>query len=306
MHQPLVYTVTAHPSGYFCGGLSMGLSKPGNLKKPKSPRGSNGLTNHGRLIVLDGCALLTRYYPNQLSFLTWTFPPEYVSQVKQNWAALVRLLLLKLVYWLKKLRLPTHYVGVTELQKNGNPHLHLVFVGRRSRSGSWLITPSLLDKILFEAVENFCVDCDRTRFKSAGRVEPVRSDAGRYLAKYLSKGNHNKPLHRTPQNDLVIAASSESAGELHRCDGERTAQNSAVAWHPPTWYFCDRGLRKGIANSLVRFHLRVTCWATIHDLFSETGGYFNLVVREHIPVGFVAFTLPNLVEWLTVKLCGGQ
>jgi hypothetical protein len=269
------YSVIVHPSG-FCTGHLLGLSgHPNSEKIARAPRGSKGLTSKGKLTILDACAILSRHFLGQLSFLTWTFPPEYCDQVKVNWSRLVRLLLKKLQYWLAKFRLPQNYVGVTELQKNGNPHLHLVFVGRRSRSASWLITPSLLDKLLFEAVQEICPHADQTRFAAAGRVEPVRGDAGRYLSKYLSK----------PKIQPMVEPQSSTVG----------------GWFPPSWWFCDRNLRNAVANSLIKFRFRVSCWAQLHDLFASVGGCFNLIVREEIPVGWLAFVPPNLVVWLTIN-----
>jgi hypothetical protein len=269
------YTVIVHPSGFVTGSL-LGLSShPNSEKCDRAPRGSKGLTGKGKLTILDACVILAKHYSGQLSFLTWTFPPEYCDQVKANWSRLVRLLLKKLQYWLKKFRLPEHYVGVTELQKNGNPHLHLVFVGRCSRYKGWLVTPSLLDKLLFEAVQEICPECDRARFATAGRVEPVRGEPGRYLAKYLSKPKLQIQTESEPQ-------SSDSVG-----------------WFPPSWWFCSKDLRGAIARSLVKFRLKVSCWVTLHDLFAGAGGWFNLIVREEFAVGWIAFVLPNRVEWIT-------
>jgi hypothetical protein len=273
------YNVIIHPSGFVTGSL-LGLSNhPNSEKIARAPRGSKGLTSKGKLTILDACAILSRNFRGQLSFLTWTFPPEYCDQVKANWSRLVRLLLKKLQYWLAKFRLPQNYVGVTELQKNGNPHLHLVFVGRRLRSSNWLIQPSVLDKLLIEAVAEVCpeAEVEPSRFAAAGRVEPVRGDAGRYLGKYLSKPKQAESEH------------SDSA-----------------SWFPSSWWFCDRNLRNAVANSLIMFRLKISCWAELHDLFTTAGGFFNLIVREDIAVGWLAFVPPNLVVWLTVKLCGGR
>ncbi|WP_448572359.1 rolling circle replication-associated protein [Trichothermofontia sp.] len=267
------YTVIVHPSGFVTGSL-LGLSRhPNSEKCERAPRGSKGLTSKGKLTILDACAILSKYYPNCLSFLTWTFPPEYCDQVKANWSRLVRLLLKKLQYWLKKLRLPQHYVGVTELQKNGNPHLHLVFVGRRNRYQSWLVQPIVLDKLLFEAVQEICPECIRSRFSAAGRVEPVRGEAGGYLAKYLSKPKQAE------------SAETDSAG-----------------WFPPSWWFCSQDLRGAVARSLVKLRLKVSCWATLHDLFVGAKGWFSLIVREELTVGWIAFVLPNRVEWITFPI----
>jgi hypothetical protein len=273
------YTVSVHPSGFVTGSLSLlGLSGHPNSEKcdrvpDRAPRGSKGLSGKGKLTILDACAILARQYPSRLSFLTWTFPPEYGDQVKANWSRLVRLLLKKLQYWLRKHRLPEHYVGVTELQKNGNPHLHLVFVGRRSRYKGWRMTPSLLDKLLFEAVEEICPGCDRGRFESAGRVEAVREEASDCLGKYLTKGK-----------------------QLENCD--------SAGWFPSSWWFCSQKLRQAVARSLVKFRVKVSDsdWARLHDLFVGAGGWFNLIIREGLAVGWVAFIHPSRVGWLTTQL----
>jgi hypothetical protein len=123
---------------------------------------------------------------------------------------------------------------------------------------------------------NNAPDSDPSRFAAADRVQPVH-DAGRYLSKYLSKP---KQLPPEPQ-------SSGGAG----------------TWFPSSWWFCDSPLRSAIANSVVKFRLTNPSLAELHALFSAVG-FFNLIVREERPVGWVAFVPPNLLDWLTTKLSG--
>lgn len=302
-----VYNVAIHPSGYITGALAhMGLSKRANSEKSKRQRGAGGLTNHGKHIVLDGAALLDKFYHGRLSLLTWTFPPEYCDRIKAKWPTLMRLLLKKLRYWLEKQGLPDHYLGVTELQKNGNPHVHLIFVGRKSRFGNWLMVPALLDKLLFEAVDEVCGGgCDRQRFASAGRVEAVRGHAGRYMAKYLSKGNVGIPKSNAEIFSGVTLSQVSVTDELNQTtasskDNLSSSVTLLNGWHPSSWYFCDRQLRRAAARAVRRFQLRCNPRHIKHLVEGVFGGRFWEVVREEQIVGFAGFVLPNAIKFLTM------
>lgn len=212
--------------GRWYSGL-MGLSAPSNSQKKR--RGLGGITRHGRTLVREAAVGLEQRYGKEcLSFWTCTLPAlpeEDMRVVCENWSALLKNVKEKLLYHLEKKGLPPHIVGVTEMQteryeRTGEPawHAHFVFVGRHPFQ-SWSFTPSDLDKLWREAVEELCTT--RPSFYAACRVESIRMSVGGYLAKYLSKGS-------------AVSRIAEELGE----------------WCvPSSWYICTKGLRSWVKQN---------------------------------------------------------
>ena len=173
----------------------LGLSAHANSEKKR--RGLGGLTSHGKVLVRESAfALQERYGKWRLSFWTCTLPqlsPRDTTAVCKNWSKLLENLKAKLKYHLESRGLPTHIVGVTELQPSrwrswGYPawHIHWLFVGK-GNSGGWAVTPELGDKLWKEAVEAYCEES--YDFGKSCRIEPIRKSAAGYMAKYMSKGS---------------------------------------------------------------------------------------------------------------------
>lgn len=172
----------------------LGSSALANSKKRR--RGMSGLTSHGKVFVRESATgLQDRYGKWRLTFWTCTLPRltdwDTVS-VCQNWSKILHNLRLKLAYHLKAANLPSHIVGVTELQaarweESRYPawHIHWVFVGRH-RGKPWAISRELGDKLWKEAVETYCTQS--YNFESSCQLASVKKNVAGYLAKYLSKG----------------------------------------------------------------------------------------------------------------------
>lgn len=88
----------------------------------------------------------------------------------------------------KRLRVPVpdHWWFVIEPQKAGRPHWHFVFRCKARRGRGWLLGKGRLDRLIasaFRTVTGVVIPV-----KSAGNVQALRRDPGRYLSKYLRKG----------------------------------------------------------------------------------------------------------------------
>lgn len=208
------------------GGRAMGLSALVNSEKRR--RGLGGLTTHGKNLVREAAyGLQERYGKEYLSFWTCTLPrmtDADMRSVCKGWARIVENVKKKLVYHLGKKQLPTHVVGVTELQpdrwaaeKYPGWHLHIVFVGRK-RGRDWAISTELGDKLWSEAVSEYTES--EYSFHASCKLEPIHTSASGYLAKYMSKGS------------AVI-------GEV---------EESYPGCTPSAWYFVTKSLRTWVVR----------------------------------------------------------
>lgn len=202
-------------------GLSTSLSP-----RKRARRGSRGLTSHGKRIVRNGAHLLEQKVgKDQLAFATFTFPalhPDDWEAVLENWSKCLDNFKHRLSEALQRGGLPGLLVGCIEVQekrrtRDGSPalHVHLVFQGRKRRK-SWLLTPKRLRKLWknqWEKVLKFGYDWSATE-----NVQRVVKSAGRYLAKYLSKGFKSV----NPQG------------------------SEAEMPHIPAWYVCSKALKLAI------------------------------------------------------------
>jgi hypothetical protein len=100
-----------------------------------------------------------------------------------------------LKYWRKVLARLLERVGlpredlvvVLELQKRGAVHFHTVFVNHYRR-GRYVLSLGQLDKAWKQALTAVVPALKTADFSKSCRTERVRKSAGRYLAKYFSKG----------------------------------------------------------------------------------------------------------------------
>lgn len=79
-----------------------------------------------------------------------------------------------------------HWWYVVEPQKAGRPHWHFVFRCKARRGRSWLLGKGRLDRLIRNAFRT--VTGSSWSVKAAGNVQALRKNPGRYLSKYLRKG----------------------------------------------------------------------------------------------------------------------
>jgi len=170
--------------------------------KPKTvrrPRGSSGLTAHAKRLLVGAINLLeVDYGRHNLVFHTATLPSDK-PEIKLEALAKSKQIL---KYWRQVLsRLLTKFglsgddiVIVLELQKRGAIHFHTVFINPR-RQGKYVLSLEQLDKAWYQALTAVLPVLKSANFKPSCRCERVRKSAGRYLAKYLSKGTTIKDIN---------------------------------------------------------------------------------------------------------------
>lgn len=200
-------------------------------QKPRLPRGLNGMTSYARRLVTNCVAYMEeRYGKDQLTFLTLTLPrvtDEELAAIQDNWADILHRTTELLSEALKRKGLPGEIVGAVEIQpqrfeRTGQevPHLHLVFVGRH-RKKTWALTPKMIRNIWSKQCQKRIER--QLNWNAAVDVRRVVKSAGRYLAKYLSKGS--------------------TTGTSDPCTGE---VKSFVA----SWYVASLSLRRRFKKSI--------------------------------------------------------
>lgn len=164
----------------------------------RAPRGRKGITGHGRKMVKSAATLIQRRFTaRRTTFCTVSMPvlpQSHRAELAKCWPELLR----QLLQWIGR-RLATQglspaIASVTEIQPKrlagygeAYLHLHLVWGNRMARSGNWAL--SAVD------VRAWCERFLRKRgIWTDGawvrvNVQPVKSTAAGYLAKYMSKGS---------------------------------------------------------------------------------------------------------------------
>jgi len=173
-------------------GDSRQAGAPSEVKVTRLPRGSRGLTSYGKRLVVGSVNLLEqRHGKHNLVFHTATLPTDdpalKIEALKRSKQVLK--------YWRKVLSRLLDRVGlpkddiviVLELQKRGAVHFHTVFVNHYRR-GRYVLSLQQLDKAWRQALTAIMPVLKQADFSKSCRTERVRKSAGRYLAKYLSKG----------------------------------------------------------------------------------------------------------------------
>ena len=177
-------------------GLSGGseFGHPVGACEARTRYGWNGLTGSGRRKVRQiASALQTRR--RDCVFWTITLPSEIIYALAKldTWHIfqdhIRRYLRRKLI----QRGLGGELVGVAEIQmertvRDGElcPHLHIIYIGKKSGKKCWAIHYTVLDRIISRALEAAGIrGADVT---AAGQVERVKASCAGYLAKYMSKG----------------------------------------------------------------------------------------------------------------------
>lgn len=172
------------------------LSDVSNSRK-RPRRGLKGITSYGKQSVKAGGFLMRDRFPHhRMTFATVTIPPlppEQRQMVVERWPEIVRLGIEWLGRRLERQGLPRAIVSVSEIQPKrlvstgeGYLHLHMLWLNHPGRKGNWAVNPvdfgawfeaTLRRQLDYGGVDRVNVD-----------VKPVKGDAARYLAKYMSKG----------------------------------------------------------------------------------------------------------------------
>lgn len=221
----------------------LGSSPDRNSETPVR-NGLLGITGYGRRQVRRGCAVLERDRP-RLAFWTVTLPPDAMAQIRSLdcWDRFQSALRHRLVEMLTLAGLPPLVVGVAELHpartaREGAPapHLHVAFVGRRTRWNCWALDRWRLDAAIGQALGRCGIRCEN--LAQAGNVQAVRRSVGRYLGKYLSKGG----------SSLAVCG--------------RNYQGT-----PRQWWFMSRALLRRVAETTVPLPSGFVAW--VHESRQE-------------------------------------
>jgi len=177
----------------------LGLAVPSSETRPPTatkrvlaPRGSRGLTSYAKRLLVGGVNLLEqRHGKSNLVFHSATLPSDdptiKIETLKRSKEILK--------YWRKVLsRLLERYglphddiVIVLELQQRQAIHFHTVFVNP-CKWGRYTLSLETLDAAWRQALTAIFPVLKTADFSKSCRTERVKKSAGRYLAKYLSKG----------------------------------------------------------------------------------------------------------------------
>ena len=203
----------------------IGSSSPA-ISRKRGKRGCRGISAKSADSIKYWVGQLERKYGRKrLSFLTLTVPDfqgNLRGQLQEAWAEIVHRMVDELKRILRRVGAPTDAVfGCTEIQIKRSerdgwnvPHLHLVFVGRKSIRGNWFISAPSVRRLWKRVVCNQ-LPVDSYDFGASENLQQVKRSAARYLGKYLSK------------------QSSKS----------RTAADCGE-WHPTEYIVCGRKYRR--------------------------------------------------------------
>lgn len=193
-------------------------------------RGLNGITRRGKHLVKSGGKYLEEgSRPKTVVFATCTLPgsPQATLEAAKDWPAIVNRMMVAMKRELNNNNLPTHVLGVTEIQEKrflrdgGMPlHLHFVYVGRQHAYQDWFISCDRLRTLWSRAVTGGGSEegPDPLEWKSSVDLQMVKRSVAGYLGKYMSKGVQ------------AIQTVTRENPEL-------------VEFLPRHWYFCTAGLR---------------------------------------------------------------
>jgi hypothetical protein len=168
------------------------LRAKSTVTKVRSPKGLRGLTAHAKRLLVGSVNLLeSKYGSKNLVFHTATLPTDN-PKIKLDALRFSKKIL---CYWRKVLSRLLARVGlsgndiviVLELQKRGAIHFHSIFLNPY-KNGRYVLSLKQLDSAWRQALTAVLPVLKSADFKASCRCERVKKSAGRYLAKYLSKG----------------------------------------------------------------------------------------------------------------------
>lgn len=203
-------------------------------------RGVDGITSAGGQTVKDAVFLLEKDYGrDKLTFFTGTLPPGcclLVRWSRDRWAHFWELFRKRISYSLAKRGLPSHIVGVTEMQEKRNSrtgelayHAHCVWVGRLEGM-TWAMLPTEYQQHWNECIKECCdddYDESDVDWNATCNVQRVKKTVVGYLGKYLSKG---------------------------RAAVRRLGSDFDSSKLPASWYICTRKLLHSVRSHTKHFY----------------------------------------------------
>jgi hypothetical protein len=165
---------------------------------------------------------------------------------------------------------PSHWWFVAEPQKSGRIHWHFVFRCRSRKGRRWLLGKGALDRLIrrcLKAVTGEVYDCN-----SAGQVQALRSDPGRYLSKYLRKSE------------------TENAAAVVLCNG--WSVNSV----PRQWWGCSRSALKFLDTFRLELPSRFVGWLSLQWPKLAAMGLLEAHVWEPPHEGAPAMVVGNWLD----------
>ena len=218
MSNPVTLNLKIHPSGMCwigrqplglstctksCGDDSVRVSAKKKPPKKRSPRGSQGISAHGRSQVRNGAHILEDDHGrHNIAFLTLTLPfteDLHLVQAYKLWSRAVGAFEDRL-----RRKLPKHlhrWVHCTEDQKRGAPHLHMAYPGRTHRQGCWLLSKDWFRRVWREIwMKLMPQESEGLSWDYSTRIEAVKKSVSGYLGKYISKGGRPINPERYPSS----------------------------------------------------------------------------------------------------------
>ena len=196
----------------------------------RHPKGSSGLTRHGRRQIECGTILLEQHCRRDcLSFLTLTLPNDAAhsenfigfAKAKNRFTDL-------LGRKLKLAGLPDWYVGVVEPhpgrgEREGMliPHYHICFKGRLP-GRAWILSPEWLKTTWYKCMVNEGLCSVGGNHSACANVQRVKKSVANYMGKYMAK-TRLSTKQETPEN--------------------------LAKTHPGTWHLISRTLLRLIKQS---------------------------------------------------------
>ena len=180
----------------------MGLSVPSYPRKPPKRRcgfdywrGDKGITAKGKRMIASSCVILSNLISlRRLGFLTVTIPPlspDQREKLNASWMKFAERYREELFRELERHGLPQHLIQVSEIQEKRFKatgdiyfHLHMLFVGRHEGKW-WVLPPEFFRDLTQRLLKNLGIEVDCS---AATRVEALRKNPAKEMAKYLSKG----------------------------------------------------------------------------------------------------------------------
>lgn len=188
-----------HPAQPGGAGLVEGAKSESNPIEASRRQGLEGISAAGARTVEDLCSLV-RQDRGLYGIWTVTLPVEVARVIDstENGAQVLgdtirrafgQMLRRACSKESKAVRFPVpdHWWFVAEPQKAGRIHWHYVFRCKARRGRRWLLGKGKLDRLIASAFR--VVTGQAIPATSAGNVQALRSDPGRYLSKYLRKGH---------------------------------------------------------------------------------------------------------------------
>ena len=196
----------------------------------RHPKGSSGLTRHGRRQIECGTILLEQHCRRDcLSFLTLTLPDDAAHSENFSGFAKAKNRFTDLLgRKLKLAGLPDWYVGVVEPhpgrgEREGMliPHYHICFKGRLP-GRAWILSPEWLKTTWYKCMVNEGLCSVGGNHSACANVQRVKKSVANYMGKYMAK-TRLSTKQETPEN--------------------------LAKTHPGTWHLISRSLLKLIKQS---------------------------------------------------------